>query len=447
MLLHGSMVEKEDIEAYRDYALEQGHPVHHVTYPSIKNGEPLETSASLVSGEINRSRLEIGRQNLDQVRGASRRQLKKFFLIDDKLYGKRDARVSQLLDKLPALIGRVDRLLSRPEAELEQSLSSELKTLEAKLAAQLTRAEPEAAARMAGEVMESLVPKAILVGHSAGGVVAYTLAVNPAEAGTERKTFDGGHGLGEVVMLGSPVTRGMPRPAPPGLLEMPFHQVDKNLLRPFEELPTTRLARLNPFVDAMYSFNKGLTRTAWHGATMVSMTMTSPFLLAASPGFAQVMEGDEFLRTQIQERSVPERVSVVSVTNEHDRMASPERCLLDEGQGNTHNLPLDLKVSQARIDRERPTWAHVQLAAEPEKYEEQMGGSLLAEPERLPQLLNPRNDDGFRFDVLSMLRDQLAEQPGALSESHRQALQTVANERQPFLDAPSYLAAGILATK
>lgn len=440
------MVEKEDIEAYRDYALDLGHPVHHVTYPSIKNGEPLETSASLVSGEINRSRLEIGRENLNQVRGATREQLEKFFLIDDRLYGKRDPRVGQLLDALPALIARVDRLLGRPEAELEQTLSSQLKSLEARLAAQLTKADPEAASRMAGEVMESLVPRAILVGHSAGGVVAYTLAVNPAEAGTGRKTFDGGHGLGEVIMLGSPVAQGMPRPAPPGLLETPFYQVDKNVLRPFEELPTTRLARLNPFVDAMYSFNKGLTRTAWNGATTVSMTMTSPFLLAASPGFAQVMEGDEFLRTQIQERAVPERVSVVSVTNEHDRMAAPERCLLDEGQGNTHNLPLDLQVSQARIDRERPTWAHVQLAAEPEKYEEQMGGSLLANPGRLPQMLHPRNDDGFRFDVLSMLRDQLAARPEALSDTHRQALEAVASERQPFLDAPSYLATGILAT-
>ena len=60
VLLHGTLVEKDGIAAFRDYALRKGHPVNHRTYESITKGARIEESTELASQQVNLSRRSCG---------------------------------------------------------------------------------------------------------------------------------------------------------------------------------------------------------------------------------------------------------------------------------------------------------------------------------------------------------------------------------------------------
>ncbi len=452
VLLHGTLVEKEGIEAFRDHALETGHPVDHRTYPSIKDGHPIQESAELVSRNINNARLEIARDHLDQLVGADRAKLEAHFQLQDNLYGAADPSAEVVLDHLPQVIGRIQALTQKPQEELETGFSGQLEVVERDLARELaaeTGRSTEESAKMAAEVVDSIAPKAVLVGHSAGGFVAYTMAVNPEITPDDDPfTYDGANGIGEVLVLSSPIAEGMNAPAPPGIADMPFYMADRMVLRPLEAHPMTQLARLNPFFDAAYVSSKALAKTSYHLATQISVAATAPLTYMIRPGYEQVMEGAEFLETYVKDKPIPEDLTVIAVTSPLDMMSLENRSQVDGSQRNGHNFSVDLEVSQEDLERERPTWTHVRMTEMPEAFQEQFADKLLEDPGETAKLLDPCNDDGVRHQTLVMLGDQLAQRPGWEQDPALKplltAMQEVAAERQPFKDSPSYLAYQLL---
>ncbi len=444
ILLHGTLVDKDGIAAYRDFALDNGHPVDHRTYSSITKGERIEKSADLASRNINLARQDIAERNLEKLQGADSAALDEFFALDGNLYGKRDKDAAAVRAALPGLLQDVSQVLG--ESDLENTLSGRLKRVEEGLEQSLLAAglNPAKADKTAAELLDSLAPKAIVIGHSAGGYVGYTLTVNPEETPDQDPfTFDGGNGVGEMLVLSSPVGQGLPTPAPPGVLDLGFYNFDKAFIRPFEQLPPASWMLANPAISAGYKALKNMTKQAYHAANWVSIGLLNPAVHQLRPGNEQVEEGSDFFNTYLKDKKVPQGVSVVAVTSPLDMLSQEERSKVDDQQPNAHNFSADLKVSQADIERERPTWAHVIMTEKPDMFKVQYAEHL-TDPANLASVLEPSNDDGVRHEALSMLAGQIARGQTGLTAALRKTLKAVAAERSPFKDSPSYLAHQIL---
>jgi Alpha/beta hydrolase family len=453
VLLHGTIVGKEGIEAYREFALQQGHPVNHRDYPGITKGAAIEQSTEIASKEVNRSRAEVARLNLENLKNADSQRLEQFFQLDGGLYGTPDADADKIGALLPTVTSRVASLLNQPQSMIESSLSGQLRELEQELAGELGKqgvSSPHLV-KIAAGLVDALAPKAILVGHSAGGFVAQTMVVNPEpEVGIDLPfAYDGGHGVGEAILLSAPVGKGLPTPAPPGVLGLPYYNYESQVLRPLEKLPQVQLARLNPIADFMYGATKAWLSMASEVGTYVSLSMTSPLLHIASPGYRQVNEGDEFFETYVKDKPVPDGVSVLAVTSPLDQLSQEDRSKVTTGQVNAHHLSIDLGVSDEDIRRERPTWSHVIMTEKPDSFKAQYAEHLSHNSDAFGKLLDPKNDDGVRYEALRLLKGELADDPGLIERQPGvgQVLAKVAAERMPFEDSPSYLAFQMLQTK
>ncbi len=447
ILLHGTLVEKEGISAYRDFALRQGHPVDYRTYQSITQGREIEKSAELASVTINRARAEIAEKNVAALSGASDQELSQFFALDGDLYkGAHDADSETIKGLLPSLVGDVAGLLAKPK-EIDTLFSGKLKGLQEDLETKLQAAgvAEEKGNKIAAELIDSIAPKAIVVGHSAGGYAGYALTVNPETTpDNDPFTFDGGNGVGEMIVISSPIKTGLPAPAPPGVLDLGFYQMDSKLLRPAEELPASQLALSNPFFNIGYQSLKALTKQAWHMSNYVALSMSSPLIYLARPGNAQVVEGSEFFNNYVKDKKVPDGVSVIAVTSPLDQLSQESRSTVDDSQPNAHNFSARLEVTDEQVQRERPTWTHVIMTEQPDAFQKQFAERLTAQPNELAKVLSPSNDDGLRYEALQLVEQQLQADPKLLKGQLKKTLQAVAAERAPFKDSPSYLAFQLL---
>ena len=434
VIVHGTLVDKQSIEAYRDYALEKGHPVDWQDYKGITDGALLQDSAKQVSHNINQARQELARTHLAELQGADPAQLAKFFQCDDSARGRK------VQENLEWFMKEAAAQVTSPDTD---TLSSRLKKVEVQLEQRL--GGEEWTGKAAAHVVDCLAPKATLVGHSAGGYVAYALALNPDDGSkSSYPKYDGGLGVGEVVVLSSPIGKGMNFPAPPGLAELPFYQmVESPILQPLEASPLMKLANLNPFFKVGYALSKTASKTAWAVATQMNTALMSPVIFAQKPGYEQVTGFSSFFKENLKGKEVPDGVTVVSVVSKDDRMSLPSHSRIDDGRPNAHNFDVDQHISEAELKKERPTWGHVQMSMRPELFERQFDRSLLQNPSEAARFLDPSNDDGARFDVLQTLQKQGPQWLAARPEL-KQAVAEVAAENQPFKDSPSALAQLIL---
>lgn len=447
VLLHGTLVDKDGIEAYRDFALQNGHPVNHKTYDSITKGHRIEHSTELASREVNLSRAEVASRNLASLAKLDRPALQDFLKLDSHLYGEVDQSVELTMDQVPGVLERLEGILAQPEEQLAQGLSGQIQELESEMASQLTTAgvSQGKAKAIAREVIDSFAPKAILIGHSAGGYVAHNMVVNPEiQPDNDAFTYDGGNGVAEALVISSPVEKGLSKPAPPGIAELPFYNYEKNVLRPLEAFPTSQLAMMNPFLNAAYTMNKSWFRSLSATNFMLAASLTSPITYATRPGNQQVEEGSDFFKTYIQGKPIPQGVSVVTFTSPLDRLSLEDRSALVSSQANGQSFSVDLGVSAGDLERERPTWTHVIMTEKPQAFKEQFGQALSQDPQRLSRTLHSSNDEGVRHEALSLLKnsqDKIAWQNDPIM---KQALENVASERLPFTDSASYLAHQLL---
>lgn len=447
VLLHGTLVDKDGIEKYREFALKNGHPVNFRTYPTITKGDRIEASAEVASKQVNLSRAEVGRQNLARYSELSPEALRREFAISGELYGQRDPNAEVFFAAVPGLLERVGQLLDQDTPILEKSLSGQLKRLETELAQSFEASgmDPSTAQGGARELLDTVCPKAVLVGHSAGGYTAFAMAVNPETVPDDDPfTFDGGNGVGEVVVLSAPIKKGLDRPAPPGIAGLPFYQYDSKVLRPLENSPPGRFLLANPFVGAAYIAAKGIAQATSYLNFMALAQLSSPATHLLRPGNAQVEEGSEFFQNYVENKTIPEGTSIISVTSPHDKLVLEERARLETEQTNGHTFSIDLEVSEADLKRERPTWAHVIMTEKPDSFKRQFAEHLKSDPAALHKILDRANDDGVRHEALSMIGSQLKASELGSHPEIRSALEKVAAERMPFEDSPSFLAHRLL---
>ncbi|MDQ7821403.1 MAG: hypothetical protein RDV48_01275 [Candidatus Eremiobacteraeota bacterium] len=465
VIVHGTLREKESIADYHEASLASGHPTESSTYMSIKDGERLEVSAQNVSRTVNESRLDIAKNNLKTLRPMKNdpARLMEFFEMDQALYGEADQSVKGIAALLPGVIDRIDSMLSMKEGVLKDSFSTRLKEYEQELAGAIGKTgfasslegkkKKEVLQKCAGEIIESIAPKALLVGHSMGGYVAYLIGINPKGSPDERSpfTFDAANGVSTIMTLSSPIAKGVRRPLPNGLATVGFDIYEKNVLDPLEQTPGMALALTNPLFAAWYAANKAVAKEATKQTAELSASLTNPYIYAQKPGYEQISEGSTFIREHVEGRKVPPGVTLIAVTNREDQVSEAERSVADESQVNAHNLDVDVKVTAEDLKNPtdtRPRVAHFKMASYPLEHWGEFKREICEDPRYIPRILDGKNHDGMRYNALVVLLDRVIEDRSFLEkpgmEASVDAIKQVAQEKLPFKDSPSYVASQIL---
>lgn len=442
VVVHGTLAEAVDIERYHEAALDLGHPSDLTTYPQIRDGKLVKESARAVSETVNTSRQQVLRDNLARLEGSLDRpeELRRHFLLD------RSPRAEALVPRLPDVVRRM-----KPLAEgSAEDFSTRAAAVEADLARELEPVLGAQAAKGAAELVESLAPRAILVGHSMGGFVAYALAVNPQ--GLEGA--DAGAGVGTALILSSPIRDGLQSPQPPGLSNWPFELVDRHVLAPAEALPPWSWVKDNPVLGPIYEFNKAFTKAAMAAQTDMWTALSLPFIYADKPGYRDVAEGSDFLARHMQGRPVPAGTSVVAITSPDDQVVEEHRSLAPDSP-NAHNLSVRVPITSEDLRRDpkrhKGILAHRRMTAFPMEHQAEFREHFLLNPRQVPRLLDPANHDGMRWSCAAALLDEVSRDPRFLDAPEwkpaLEALTALAREDMPFLDSPSQVAQKVLLAR
>ena len=302
IVVHGTMADAKSINPYLEPDLEAGHPVSLDTYSTIKEGEPLQVSGQLVSRDINAGRVEVARKQvaLLKSRGGDLEAVKSFLCMDGGLYGAPDPAFDRVAALVPGVVDQLDTLLQSSQEELLQGFSSRTRQMEQDLAAKVAETgfgahigneekRGEVCEKVAAEIMDSIAPKAVLVGHSMGGFVSYVLTVNPAQGKDRASAFayDGGNGVSTVITLSSPVKSGVSRPLPPAMTHYAFDTYEKTVLAPMEATPGMQFAMLNPAFAAWYTMQKESARQASAAMSNASAEAMNPWSTCANPAWSR----------------------------------------------------------------------------------------------------------------------------------------------------------------
>ena len=464
VIVHGTKVTGETFTNYQEAALAAGHPAELTTYSTITEGEELQKSAELVSKNINNARIEVAAKHLgdlSKIKKGGPDVIKKYFQIESDLYGEQNEGVDNVVSLIPEVINKMESLMKTDRSELEKTFSGRTKEIEKALAGDIEKTgfgsdsknQKIACEKTAAEIMDTISPKAVLVGHSMGGFVSYTLTVNPKEnAGDGNEfTYDGGNGVSTIITLSSPVKSGVSRPLPRGLTNYTYNLIEKNILDPMEAFPGMQFSMINPFFNAWYSYNKELMKEMYGQTTNMSAAMTNPIIYAMEPGVEQISEGSDFIKEYVEGKKVPEGITALAVYNPEDGISEPENSVLDESQPNAHNLEVTVPITAEDLKdpkHTRPTEAHKKMSMYPYEHGEEFKEELLSNPKYITRILEPSNYDGVRWQCMNNLMEMVDKDPALFKNAEfkpvLKKVKDVAAEKLPFADSPSYIAHKLL---
>jgi len=456
VIVHGTGFGEESISAYKDAALQTGHPAELTTYTTIKEGEPMEQSGQLVSRNINNARMEVSGKHLEELSSCKDdpEALKEYFGMSSDFYGRHDERVDRVVSLMPALIDKMEDLLENDKDELLETFSGRTKEIEKSLAEQVRKAgysDKKVAARVAGEIMDVIAPKAVLVGHSMGGFVSYTLALNPKAGDKSDFTYDGANGVSTVITLSSPVGKGVNKTLPSGLANYAYTLLEKNVLDPMETFPGMQFSMVNPFFNMWYSYNKELTKEMYKNSALIGSVYMNPIIHLMKPGYEQITEGSDFIKKYVDNKKVPDGVTVIAISNRDDGVSEQDRSMVDEKQPNAHNLDAEITIKPEELKNPKstvPTLAHMKMALYPFEHGEEFRKEVMEDPKHITRILDPSNYDGVRWKCLSVLKEDLEKDPAMLRKAEfkpvLEKIISVAAEEMPFATSPSCIAREIL---
>jgi hypothetical protein len=466
IVVHGTLREKESISKYNEASLAEGHPTDFNTYLTIKEGEPIEVSGQIVSRNVNESRIDVARNNLEKLKPLkdNQKKLMDFFQMAPDLHGTKDASVGKIAELLPGVIDHIDGILSMDDETLAGSVSTRLKDYEKELSSQIMatgfgssikdkKQREEIAGKCAGEIVESIAPKPFLVGHSMGGFVSYVIGVNPKESINDKNpcAFDAGNGVSTVMTLSSPIAKGCKKPLPSGLSSMSYDLYDRYVAKPLEQTPAMALALMNPLFAAWNSACKVLAKEASSQMADTSSSMINPFIYMQKPGYEEISEGSNFIKEHINGKKVPYGTTVVAATNRLDGVSEADRSGADESQPNAHNVHAEVPIASEDLKELTdtvPRVAHFKMADYPVDHWGQLKKEICQNPVNIPRVLDRKNHDGIRYNTLMVLLARTVDDRGFLKQPEMkhalQAIRDVADEMQPFKDSPSYVARQIV---
>lgn len=458
VIVHGTGFGEESISAYKNAALQTGHPAELTTYTTIKDGEPMQESGQLISKNINSSRIAVSEKHLKDLSSLKNEPegLKEYFGMSSEFYGSHDERVDRVVSLIPGVIDKMEDLLKADKDQLLETFSGNTKEIEKSLAEQVRKAgysDKKVAQKVAEEIMDVIVPKAVLVGHSMGGFVSYTLALNPKEKTGDKSdfTYDGANGVSTVITLSSPVGKGVNKTLPSGLANYAYTLLEKNVLDPMETFPGMQFSMVNPFFNMWYSYNKELTKEMYKNSALIGSVYMNPIIHLMKPGYEQITDGSDFIKKYVNDKKVPDGVTVIAISNRDDGVSEQDRSMVDEKQPNAHNLDAEVTIKPEELKNPKSTLAtlaHMKMALYPFEHGEEFRKEVLEDPKHITRILNPANYDGVRWKCLSVLKENLEKDPSLFQKPEfkpvLEKIKSVAAEKLPFADSPSCVAQEIL---
>jgi len=466
VIVHGTRRDRKSVQSFREPLLQAGFPVDLRTYTSLKDGAPLQESGQHLSATINEDRIKIASTHMAELKkfGGNSEKLRAFLDMDDNLYGTPDRTTDAIAALIPGVIDQIDNTLKLDPRELTRSFSLRIKQIEDRLALDVLQTgfgaehspekRSEVCKKVSAEILDSIAPKAVVIGHSMGGFVLFAMTVNPTVDLSDNDAFhyDAGHGIATTICLSSPVKSGVTRPLPPGLANQSFDTFDQLLLSPIENTPGMHLALLNPFFATWYALEKQALKTM--AATMVqgiAGSVTNPLVYLQCPGVEQISEGSDFIKNYIQGRPVPEGVTAIALSSKLDGIAEADHSILDDRQSNALNVDAHLEVPPGMTTQFGSTpglTAHNLMGSRPLDTLDDIRRTMLDSAESIRKVLDRRNYDGMRWQCLNLLLDRQRKDPGYLRapamEDAVNAIREVASEKLPFRDSPSYAARQML---
>ena len=466
VIVHGTMATEKGIENYKKAALDTGHPVDLKTYMTIKDGHLLEESGQILSQQINEDRVQSTGWNLQQLNKIKNHpdKLKEFFKLDSNLYGDADKSTDQIFKLLPGVIDELNGIMKLPESELKETFSTRVLNVENALTDKVSgtsfgsqevnsKKREEICGKVSREIINSIAPRVILVGHSMGGFLSYTQALNPRQSVEDKDAFryDGGNGISTIMTLSSPIKTGLRNPLPRALYDLSFDIMERHYLNPFENTAGMQFSMMNPFFAAWYSTSKEMTKQMYREATKASAAMMNPIIYAQKPGYKQITEGSDFVKNYLLNKKVPEGITAIAVTSRDDGVSEQELSRIDDSVPNAHNLDAEANVRPEELTEfiyTEPSMAHIKMAKQPTEHWQEFILESMEDPGKIPQLLHRSNDDGFRWNCLQVILNDVKKDPDFLEkpefENALNSIRDVAEERLPFTDSPSYVAKQIL---
>lgn len=466
VVVHGTLADASAVVLNQQPVLNDGHPIDLDTYQTIKDGKPLQESGQILSGRINDDRVELARANVSRLKalGNDLTAIEADLGIDADLYGGNDPSARRLAALVPPLVSRIDSLLAQPAETLRGSFSLKMRRLEEALVGEVATTgfaddvtDPETRdalrKKVAAEIVDAIVPKAVLVGHSMGGFVSYTVAMNPTDEKTQGSPFayDAGNGISTIIAVSSPVKSGTSNPLPPGLANYAYDNLNKEVLTPLEQTPQGQLVMLNPWLESLYEADKSITQSYLATASAMYTSLTAPFTWMQKPGVEQITDGSRFIKSYVAGKHVPAEMTAFSFINQDDGIAEADRCLLDERQANAFNVDVKVDLPPEILAKHGYTPAvltHFMMGKIMFAHGDQAKEKIFQNPLLIPKVLDRANYDGVRWLCLTAVKEMVDKSPTLLDRPEmakvRAAVESVADEKVPFKDAPSAMARQIL---
>lgn len=466
VVVHGTLADASAVVLNQQPVLNDGHPIDLDTYQTIKDGRPLQESGQILSSHINDDRVELARANVSRLKalGNDITAIEADLGIDADLHGDHDPSARRLAALVPPLVSRIDSVLAQPAEALRDSFSLKMRRMEEALVREVAAtgfanhvSDPETRdalrKKVAAEIVDAIVPKAVLVGHSMGGFVSYTVAMNPTDEKTQGSPFayDGGNGVSTIIAVSSPIKSGTRNPLPPGLANYAYDNLDKDVLTPLEQTPQGQLIALNPWLESLYEADKSIAQSYLATASAMYTLFTAPLTWMQKPGVEQIADGSTFIKKYVAGKHVPAEMTAFSFTNQDDGIAEADRCLLDERQANAFNVDVKVDLPPEILAKRGYTPAvltHFMMGKIMFAHGDQAKEKIFQNPSLIPKVLDRTNYDGVRWLCLTAVKEMVDKNPTLLQQpamtAVRVAIESVADEKVPFKDAPSAMARQIL---
>ncbi|MGD9580957.1 MAG: hypothetical protein AB7V50_06265, partial [Vampirovibrionia bacterium] len=488
-----TLVKEDTLFKMRDLLNPKVHKLDLRYYPEVTDGKPIEDSAMVVSKNVNKVRIDNTKEKLHDIKKIkdNPEELKAHFGINQNLCQDK-CDTEQIVRLLPDVISEVEQITKRGKNDLLNSFSTRVKAVEIKLADQLQqtdlgnwdKANKETICKKAASIiMDGIAPKAVLIGHSLGGLVAHLMAVNPKEVAFDehnnlidqsKYTFDAANGIALFTSLGAPVENGTDLDSA-GMREARYDWCYETILKPIED-PWAKMGLLNfnlPWLMSREIFKNGCLNFS---KSVDIEPLKDPEHLKQKPALVQMLRDSSFLKDHVIGKHAPEGVSSLSYYHPDDKYMEVEFVKLNEAHPNNHNIRVnfevtnevvnhyrnDLSVSKAmsyfmqsltgdiRMQEEekmiRSLYAHDVVAFQPQELIKSFKEDIIQNPESAIRMLDLSNSDTLRSQCLDVIYDQVQANPDFLANNPEllERVQQVSSEGMPFESSPSYRAGEIL---
>ncbi|HSA06476.1 MAG TPA: hypothetical protein P5556_04795 [Candidatus Gastranaerophilales bacterium] len=429
IFVHGLGTNALSLKNYYEAAQNAGYTINTENYDNIAQTGAIAESAKEVSSDTNIARINITKKQLDKIIPAMKDDtvLEKYFKLDPALSDKNKKTLTGLIKDTVASVNKV--VNDDDNSEPENNFSSQIKEIETNLKDQIkdtdlikgekgSKTHDLLCSKVAGDIIETVSPKATMIAHSMGAFVTNTVALNP-------ETYDAGHGLGSILTL-SGALNGKKMSATESLVARKYDYDEYNK----GQQPLTREEELN-------------------AAKIVSRRLEAS-LRKGNAALVDAHSGSDFFKKNIKGKQVPEGVSLVSAWDKKDRIVEPNdsKIILTDENTNYHHVEVDIPLNLEKDTHGlTPNAAiHLKIAARPDVVAGKFKENMINDPLFATRVLDARNNEGLRYIGLGILKNEEKKNPGFLEEKGLIfKLKEVAEEQLPFTDSPSYTAKEILS--